>query len=307
MPDHSLVADHPQISAMIALRREGRPVSQIAEMFQVSPTSLRRYLRKVAPTAAPVYATVDLEDDTPEIFDDPVDTFRAAFGLDPYPWQPGYLRETRDLVFLKGRQIGATEGAAGLAIHVARSGPGPDVVVVSPTLRQSQEVSLRARRGLWALGERLPQDSASVVRLANGSRIVSLAGTPRSARGYSARLLIVDEAAYVDDDVWDAVRPIVAATGGRTVVQSTPALMEGFFWELNDDTPDGWAKLVVPSSEVLPAERLEAERERLRKKKGTYEREYLASFQEVQNAGILWTKSEWDELIVPADQTRKVS
>ena len=86
----------------------------------------------------------------------------------------------------------------------------------------------RARAGLRELGERLVQGSTSLLKLANGSRIISLPGTARSVRGWTPRLLIIDEAAYVDPETFAAAKPIVA-TGGRLVVQSTPADETGDF------------------------------------------------------------------------------
>jgi hypothetical protein len=175
----------------------------------------------------------------PVVADTAVETFRLAFGFKPMPHQVDYLGETANVCFLKGRQVGATQSAAALAIHVARESPSRNVIIVSPSQKQSTEVAVRARNGLWTLGEKLLQDSSSLLRLQNDSRIMSLAGTPRAVRGYSADLLIVDEAAYVDDQTWDAARPTVAATGGRVVVQSTPYMPTGFFHDLAVATPPG--------------------------------------------------------------------
>ena len=44
-------------------------------------------------------------------------------------------------------------------------------------------------------------------------------------RGWSAELLIVDEAAFVDDETLDAVLPTVAATGGDLAVGSPADLV----------------------------------------------------------------------------------
>lgn len=192
---------------------------------------------------------------------DPVATLREAFCREPHEWQVGYLREARNAVVLKGRQVGATEGAACLAIHTARGESNVDVVIVSPSLKQSGEIIGRARAGLRTLGERLLQDSAAVLKLANGSRIISLPGTPRSVRGYSARLLIIDEAAYVIHETWVAARALVA-TGGRMVVQSTPADESGDYHDLVTGDDPAWARFVVRSDEVptISPEFLESER-----------------------------------------------
>ena len=162
---------------------------------------------------------------------DPAILFEQAFGLEPLAWQRDYLREQRSAVVLKGRQVGASLAGAALAIHTARYWPAVNVVVVSPSLKQSTEIAARARAGLRTLSVRLEQDSVSMLRLANGSRILSLPGTARSVRGWTAKLLILDEAAFISPETFTAARALVA-TGGRLVVQSTPATEAGDFFEL---------------------------------------------------------------------------
>src|SRR5262249_55152941 len=44
------------------------------------------------------------------------------------------------------------------------------------------------------------------------------------------RLLIIDEAARVPDDLYRAVRPMLAVSAGRLVCLSTPFGKRGFFW-----------------------------------------------------------------------------
>jgi len=193
---------------------------------------------------------------------DPVALFEAAFGMLALDWQRAYLSERRPTVVLKGRQVGASLAAAALACHTARYTPDTNVIIVSPSLKQSGEILGRARTGFRNLGDRLEQDSAAMLRLLNGSRIVSLPGTARSVRGWSAELLILDEAAYIEPATWTAARALVA-TGGRLVVQSTPAAAFGDFHALaTGDDPD-WARFTVRSDEVptIAAEFLAAERQ----------------------------------------------
>ena len=180
---------------------------------------------------------------------DPAVLFAQAYGKAPLDWQRGYLRETRPTLVLKGRQTGASTAASLKAVHTARYWSDCTVVCVSPSLKQSSEITGRARMCLRALGEELVQDSSATLRLANGSRIVSLPGTARSVRGYTARLLILDEAAYIDPDTFTAARALVA-TGGQIVVQSTPAQEQGDFWEIATGGAPEWARYMIRSDEV---------------------------------------------------------
>jgi tRNA(Met) C34 N-acetyltransferase TmcA len=208
---------------------------------------------------------------------DPAVLFEAAFGFAPLVWQRGYLRETRPTVVLKGRQCGASTAAAALAIHAAVYGADTNAVIVSPSLKQSSEITTRARAGLRRLGVRLVQDTASTLRLGNGSRILSLPGTARSVRGWTARLLVIDEAAFVDEATFTAARALVA-TGGRMVVQSTPAEEWGDFYDIVTAGDPGWARFTVRSDEVptISADWLAAEARSMNP--DAFSREYECTF-----------------------------
>lgn len=227
---------------------------------------------------------------------DPVITFIDAFGEQPHEWQVDYLREDGNTAVLKGRQVGATQGAAGLAIHTVRYLPDVDVVIVSPSLKQSGEITTRARAGLRQLGERLAADSASMLKLANGSRIISLPGTARSVRGYSARLLILDEAAYISDETFAAARALVA-TGGRLVVQSTPADESGAYHAIVTGDDPGWARYRVPSGSVPTISPAFLESELLALGPDVYAREYACEF--AKAGATLFTAARIASLILP--------
>lgn len=191
---------------------------------------------------------------------DPVAVFEAAYKARPYPWQLEYLRETRPMVVLKGRQIGASYAGGALAIRQAIYRPGSVSIIISKSLKHSTWLAARSRDGLNALGIRLIENTASRLRLANGSYIISLPGTPGSVRGFSADLLILDEAAYILPATIVAAKPLIAATGGRLIVQSTPSAESGYFWETVKRKDPSWAHLNVPSSIVLDPKFLAEER-----------------------------------------------
>jgi len=227
---------------------------------------------------------------------DPAVTFELAFELEPLPWQRDYLRSDRSTVVLKGRQVGASLAAASLAIHTARYWAEANVVIVSPTQKQSAEILGRARAGLRRLRASLEQDSASMLRLANGSRIVSLPGTARSVRGWTARLLILDEAAFIEPETFTAARALVA-TGGRLVVQSTPAAEIGDFHEIAKADDPAWAHFTIRSAEVptISAEFLEAERRAM--SPDAYASEYECTFG--KSGATLFSAERIASLILP--------
>lgn len=224
---------------------------------------------------------------------DPVATFVAANGDEPMDWQLPYLCENRNAVVLKGRQVGCSTAGASIAIRYARAFPNFLAAIVSPSMKQSEEVKLRAKIGLERIGERLIKDSATTLELENGSRIVSLPGTPKSVRGWSAGLLILDEAAFIIDETFLAARATVAATGGRTIVQSTPAAPTGHFHTLYRDavdyegsyiegtTPDptiDWVRFHISSEEVSSISDQFLASEKAKLNPVEYATEYLGQF-----------------------------
>ena len=66
---------------------------------------------------------------------------------------------------------------------------------------------------------------------ANGSRVIALPGSERTVRGYAgARLIVLDEAARVDDDLLAALRPTMATVDGSLIMLTTPAGKRGEFY-----------------------------------------------------------------------------
>lgn len=233
------------------LRKGGASMAEIARALGVTHSQVKTYLRGV-----------DLQEDTPQsrlaarladagpVFDTASDLFRFAFGEEPMPHQTQLMEETRDTCLVKGRQVGASTAVGVLAVHIARTIPQSDVVVVSYSARQSSEIVKRARDTFDALGEKLRQDSTSLLRTQFGSRIISLPGSSRGIRGYAPRLLVLDEAAFIPEDTWMAARPMVAATGGRTIIQSTPDGPYGYFYEIASAEDSKWLRMTVRSDEA---------------------------------------------------------
>jgi hypothetical protein len=98
-------------------------------------------------------------------------------------------------------------------------------------------------------GESPRAESLTRAELANGSRVISLPGSERTIRGFAgARMIVLDEAARIDDDLIAALRPMKATVDGSLIALSTPAGKRGWFYEawIGDES---WHRVRVPASE----------------------------------------------------------
>jgi hypothetical protein len=189
----------------------------------------------------------------------------VEMGLDPDPWQVRFLRSPGRRILLNcSRQSGKSTVTALLAAHTALYDPGALVLLLSPTQRQSHELFRKALDAFRAIPTAIPiiQESALRMELENGSRIVALPGKETTVRGFSGvRLLAVDEAARVPDELYYSVRPMLAVSGGRLVALSTPFGTRGWWYEAWE-SDEAWERYLVPAAECprISSEFLEEER-----------------------------------------------
>jgi len=168
-------------------------------------------------------------------------------GLTPDAWQSAVLQSQAPRILMTcSRQSGKTEVAAALALGTALHDPGALVLVLSPSLRQSQE-SFRRVLDLYRGVQAMPTQAESALRLelTNGSRIVSLPGTESTVRGYAGvRLLVIDEAARVADELYYSIRPMIAVSQGRILALSSPFGKRGWFYK-EYAYGEGWQRVKI--------------------------------------------------------------
>lgn len=153
-------------------------------------------------------------------------SFASSLGLDPDPWQERLLRSTSKRVLLNcARQSGKSTMSGLMALHRALYSPGSLVLCLAPSERQSKELFAKVADSYGRLRGAPPptSDRKLGMYLPNGSRIEALPGTEKTIRGFSgAALLLVDEAARVSDELYYAVRPMLAVSGGALMMLTTP-------------------------------------------------------------------------------------
>jgi hypothetical protein len=209
--------------------------------------------------------------------------FAEVLGLVPDRWQERLLRSEAPRVLMNcARQTGKSTAAGVLALHKALTTPGSLVLILAPAERQAKELFSKVAGFYHALGHPIPADSYRKLglELTNASRIEALPGTEKTIRGFSgAALLIVDEASRVDDGLYYAIRPMLAVSGGRLMMLTTPYGKRGVFFEEWMEG-EGWERYEVAAEECerIPQTFLEEERRAL--PDFIYRQEYECAFVE---------------------------
>ena len=217
--------------------------------------------------------------------------FARSLGVEPDPWQERLLRSSSNRVILNcSRQSGKSTMSALIALHKALYEDEALVLILAPAERQAKELFGKVARFYSGLGHPVAADSYRKlgVQLTNGSRIEALPGTEKTIRGFSGvHLLVVDEAARVDDELYYAVRPMLAVSSGRLMLLSTPYGKRGIFHSVWTSGAGEWERYEVRAADCprISEEFLEDERASL--PLWSYRQEYECSFEETDDAVFL--------------------
>ena len=217
-----------------------------------------------------------------------LDLFLAKVGFWPDARQRELLELGGKRVILNcTRQWGKSTVTAAKAVWEGQRHPGSLVVVLSPSKRQSAEFLRKAAGFVSRLGIRPKGDGDNEVSLAfpNQSRIVGLPGKESTVRGFSAvRLMLVDEASRVREELYTAVRPMLAVGDGDLWMMSTPNGKQGVFYETWTKGGEEWVRVAVPATECgrISAEFLERERRGMPDR--TFRQEYMCEFTDCEEA-----------------------
>ncbi len=179
------------------------------------------------------------------------------------------------------RQWGKSTVTAAKAIHEASVRDGSLTLVVSPSARQSGEFIRKASEFTRRLGHKVrgDGDNEMSILLPNQSRVVGLPGSEATIRGFSAvSLLLVDEASRVEDELYLAIRPMLAASNGALWLMSTPFGKRGFFYEAWDRGGAAWERVEVTAEKCprISEEHLKEERRTMGER--WFRQEYLCEF-----------------------------
>jgi phage terminase large subunit-like protein len=212
-------------------------------------------------------------------------------------WQQEVFKDThRFKVVAAGRRCGKSRlSAVTLLIEALNCPEGSAVMYIAPTLGQARTI-------MWDLLNDLGRPvikSAHVnnleITLVNGRKIlVRGADNPDSLRGVSLTYVVLDECAFIKEDVWQKIiRASLSDKKGRALFISTPSGRNWFYDVFNlgiegDDEEWGAWHFTTRDNETIDPKEIDAAERTL--STFAFRQEYLSSF---DNAGQDIFKDTW--------------
>ena len=203
-------------------------------------------------------------------------------------WSQGqvFQSDKRFRVLVAGRRFGKSYLACIELLRGAINRPGETFFYCAPTYRMAKDIAWRALKKLvpkvWIKSK---NETDLKIELVNGS-LIELKGTENAMalRGRSLAGVVLDEAAFMDSEVWfEVIRPALADKQGWALFISTPDGTASWFYDLwcyvpEDETNDWerWSYTTIEGGNVAKEE-VEAARAQLDAR--TFRQEFEASFE----------------------------
>ena len=197
-----------------------------------------------------------------------------------------FSSKKRFRVLVAGRRFGKSYLSCVELLRGAVERPGETFFYAAPTYRMAKDIAWKTMKQLvpqpWVKSK---NESDLKIELVNGSTI-ELKGTENAMalRGRSLAGVVLDEAAFMDAEVWfEVIRPALADKQGWALFISTPDGTASWFYDLwcyvPDDPTKDWKRwqFTTIQGDNVPAKEIEAAREQLDRR--TFRQEFEASFE----------------------------
>jgi phage terminase large subunit-like protein len=202
-------------------------------------------------------------------------------------------------VVAAGRRCGKSRlSAVTLLIEALNCPDGSAVMYVAPTLGQARTIIWEL---LHDLGRPIIKSShvnnLEITLINNKKILVRGADNPDSLRGVSLTYVVLDECAFIKEDVWQKIlRASLSDKKGRALFISTPSGRNWFYdtFKLgNEGTDEEWKSwhYTTQDNETIDPKEIEAAKRTL--SSFAFKQEYLSSF---DNAGADLFKEDWFKL-----------
>ena len=217
---------------------------------------------------------------------DPADFFEWVYDLEPHDYQARILRDdSRNIAIRAAAKAGKTMTLAAKALHKALTVKKEKVYVISPGQRQSNmlfEPILRIIPKKKEIEDMLGVKNTQTEKFfVNDSALYCWSGGGAKKgdqiRGLEPGTVIIDEGAYVEENLWIVIEPRVELLGGTLIVSSTPGADVGRYFEMFSDTSE-YSKYHISGYDVphFTAEAIAKLKKKLAE--DDFKREVLAEF-----------------------------
>ena len=217
----------------------------------------------------------------------PVDFAKKILGVEPFSYQAKLLEDkSKRIVACMGRQTGKTTSIAMKAIHFADMNSAVTVLITAPSLRQSMIMFDRIVTFVYSsarLRNKVVRITRTLVSFENGSRIIALPCSEHRLRGYTANMVICDEASWVSEKViLEVLFPMLTTTQGYAIFLSTPWDKNHFFYRAFVNPAYSVHRVKSEECPLVTKEFLEEMRQNMTHE--AYLMEYEAEFVEALNS-----------------------
>jgi len=155
---------------------------------------------------------------------------RGRMLFDLYPFQESVLKvfsRDQNVIINKSRQLGISTLVSAYALWLMLFHKDKNVLVIATKQETAKNMVTKVRFAydnlpIW-LKIGTTEDNRLSLRLTNGSQIKAVSGASDSARSEAVSLLVMDEAAFIDnaEDLFGSAQQTLA-TGGKCIALSTP-------------------------------------------------------------------------------------
>ena len=256
--------------------------------------------------------------DAAEVCPDSPISLHQQPGLSPAEWAESVLHfhpdtkqvdvlnhDAHRLILCCARQWGKSTIIAIKALHFAIHNPGTEILITADTEDHGGIIvgKIAAYAASLAIPTRRAHGKKYSVLLPNGSTIFAVAATERAVVGYTASIVIVDEAAITPDAVISYLSRTLSRTNGRLWLLSTPRGQIGLFCAIWHDESPTWhrVKATVDDAPYISPDFLEEQR---RLFPDIFRQEFYCEF--LQPPGRLLSRERFAKNVDPALNCRLI-
>jgi len=173
---------------------------------------------------------------------------KGLIPFNTYSFQTELLKDFNNYRFniiLKARQLGISTVSAAYVLWLMMFYKNKNVLVIATKFQTAKNLVKKVKQIIknlpeWMRISSISIDNAASFELSNGSQIKASSTSPDAGRSEALSLLVVDEAAHIENmqELWAGLYPTIS-TGGRVIALSTPKGVGNWFHKVCVEAEQG--------------------------------------------------------------------